>query len=152
MALNATIEAARAGEAGRGFAVVASEVKSLANQTATATEEIDNHIAAIQAVSGEAVEAIDSIGRTITEVDEIATAIASAVEEQSITTQDIARNVQEAAQGTQEVTGHIADVSTGAQETGKAAASVIEAAGRLSQQSEELRGSVDKFLANIKAA
>jgi len=152
LALNATIEAARAGDAGKGFAVVASEVKSLANQTAKATEEISQQIASMQGAASEAVDAIGGIGKTITEVNEIATAIASAVEEQGTATQDIARNVQEAARGTQEVTGNIAGVSQGAEETGKSANQVLEAAGQLSQQSEELRGAVDKFLADIKAA
>jgi methyl-accepting chemotaxis protein len=152
LALNATIEAARAGDAGKGFAVVASEVKSLANQTAKATEEIGQQIAGMQSITGEAVEAIGSIGETITEVNEIAATIAAAVEEQGTATQDIARNVQEAARGTQEVTSNITGVSTGAEETGRSANQVLEAADQLSQQSEELRAAVDKFLADIKAA
>jgi len=151
-ALNATIEAARAGDAGKGFAVVASEVKSLANQTAKATEEIGQQISGMQSITGEAVEAIGSIGTTITEVNEIAATIASAVEEQNTATQDIARNVQDAAKGTQEVSSNISGVSQGAEETGKAANEVLESAGQLAKQSEGLRGDVDKFLAQIRAA
>ncbi len=152
LALNATIEAARAGDAGKGFAVVASEVKSLANQTAKATEEIGQQISGMQSITGEAVEAIGSIGTTITEVNEIAATIAAAVEEQNTATRDIARNVQEAAQGTQEVATNITGVSAGAGETGKAANEVLESAGQLAKQSEDLRGAVDKFLADIRAA
>lgn len=103
LALNATIEAARAGEAGRGFAVVASEVKSLADQTAKATEEIAQQIGMIQSSTGAAVKAIQEIGTTIHQISEISTAIAAAVEEQSAATSEISRNIQQAAGGTQEV-------------------------------------------------
>ncbi len=103
LALNATIEAARAGDAGKGFAVVASEVKSLATQTAKATEEIATQIAGMQEATTSAVEAIKRIG----EIDEIATSIASAVEQQGAATQEISRNAQQAAAGTQEVNGNI---------------------------------------------
>ena len=101
LALNATIEAARAGEAGRGFAVVASEVKSLATQTAKATEEISSQISSIQGATREAVESIKGIDETIARIDEITSAIAAAVEEQDKTTQEITRNTHEVAQGTQ---------------------------------------------------
>ncbi|HSZ88948.1 MAG TPA: globin-coupled sensor protein, partial [Acetobacteraceae bacterium] len=103
LALNATIEAARAGDAGKGFAVVASEVKSLANQTAKATDDISRQIAQIQLATKEAVTAIEAITQTIGEVSRIATAIAAAVEEQGAATQEIARNIHEAATGTQQV-------------------------------------------------
>ncbi len=152
LALNATIEAARAGDAGKGFAVVASEVKSLANQTAKATEDIATQINAIQSATQSAVGAIQGIGKTIGEISQIATTIASAVEEQGAATQEIARNVQQAASGTTEVTSNISGVNQAAAETGTAATQVLASASELSQQSETLRGQVEKFLAAVKAA
>jgi methyl-accepting chemotaxis protein len=152
LALNATIEAARAGEAGRGFAVVASEVKSLASQTAKATEDISAQVAAMQDATAEAVQAIESIGGTIGSINEIATVIASAVEEQGSATREIARNVQEAAQGTSEVSSNIVGVNAAAGETGTAATQVLASAEQLSGQAATLRGDVDRFLANIRAA
>lgn len=152
LALNATIEAARAGEAGKGFAVVASEVKSLASQTAKATEDIAGQVAAIQGATGDAVTAIRGIGTTIGQISEIATTIASAVEEQGAATKEISRNVQQASTGTTQVSTGIADVSRAAGETGSAADQVQAAATELAQQGEKLRGEVDRFLANIRAA
>ena len=152
LALNATIEAARAGDAGKGFAVVASEVKSLATQTAKATDDIARQIAQIQVATKEAVESIQSIGATIGEVSEIAAAIAAAVEEQGSATQEIARNVQQAAIGTTEVTSTIGGVSEGASTTGAAATQVLGAAAELSKQSERLSGEVGRFIAGVKAA
>jgi methyl-accepting chemotaxis protein len=152
LALNATIEAARAGEAGKGFTVVASEVKSLANQTAKATDEIAGQISSMQNVTGEVVEAIGDIGKTISEVNGIATSIAAAVEEQSAATEEIARNVQQAAEGTQEASSNIGGITQAAGETGQAAGQVLEAAGDLSRQSDALREEVNKFLADVKAA
>ena len=152
LALNATIEAARAGEAGKGFAVVASEVKTLASQTAKATEEIGSQIGQIQAATRDAVQAIESIAGTIDEVNQIAGAIAAAVEEQGAATEEIARNVQQAASGTEAVTRSIGTVSQAAGETGHAAGDVLQAAGELSRQSERLGAEVRGFLSGVKAA
>ncbi len=152
LALNATIEAARAGEAGKGFAVVASEVKSLANQTAKATEDIGAQVSSIQGATRDSVEAIKAIGRTISEVSEIATTIASAVEEQGAATQEIARNVQEAARGTQDVSANIAGVTQAAAEAGAAATQLLDVAGDLAKQAVALRAQVDAFLAKVRAA
>jgi methyl-accepting chemotaxis protein len=152
LALNATIEAARAGDAGKGFAVVASEVKSLANQTAKATEEIGSQIAQIQSATGEAVQAIQAIGVTIDEVSAIASNIAAAVEEQGAATAEIARNVQQTAASTQAVTATIAGVSQAANDTGAAAGEVLGSASGLSQQAGQLTNEVNSFVAGIRAA
>jgi methyl-accepting chemotaxis protein len=152
LALNATIEAARAGEAGKGFAVVASEVKSLASQTAKATEDIALQITAIQNSTGEAVTAIKGIGATIAQINEIATGIASAVEEQSAATQEIARNLQQASVGTRDVTANMSGVTEGAGKTGSAAGKMLESTVELGTQAGNLRAEVDSFLAHIRTA
>ena len=151
LALNATIEAARAGDAGKGFAVVAGEVKALANQTAKATDEIDREISEIQATTNEAVSAIGDITKRITGINEVAAAIASAVEEQGAATKEIARNVQQAAAGTREVSMTIAGVQQASRETGHSAEGVLGAAGQLSRQSETLNKQVDLFIRDIRA-
>ena len=152
LALNATIEAARAGEAGRGFAVVASEVKSLASQTAKATDEIRGQIASMQQVTTSAVGAIRNIGNTIGEINEVTTAIAAAVEQQGAATREIARNIQHAAGGTSEVSSNIVGVSTASAEAGSAASEVLSASGALRREADVLRAEIDAFLSNIRAA
>ena len=152
LALNATIEAARAGEAGRGFAVVASEVKSLASQTAKATEEISEQISDIQRVAGEAIDAIKGIGSIIGEVNEVATAIATAVQQQGAATQEITRSTQFAAQGTKNVSDNITGVKADADAAAAAAENVKQASQTLETQSQQLGNQVTDFLGKIRAA
>ena len=152
LALNATIEAARAGEAGRGFAVVASEVKSLAGQTAKATDEISEQIADIQKVAGEAIDAIKRIGGIIGEVNDVATAIAAAVHEQGAATQEITRSTQYAAQGTKNVSENVTGVKADADAAAAAAENVKRASETLETQSQHLGNQVTDFLGKIRAA
>ncbi len=152
LALNATIEAARAGDAGRGFAVVASEVKSLASQTAKATDEISSHISGMQGATQELVAAIKEIGGTIAQISDIASTITDAVAQQSSATQEIARSVQKVARGTHEAAANVMQVNRGATETGSASEEVLNSAKTLSTESTRLRGELDRFMANIRAA
>ncbi|MDO8838572.1 MAG: methyl-accepting chemotaxis protein [Parvibaculum sp.] len=146
LALNATIEAARAGEAGKGFAVVAQEVKSLANQTAQATQDITEQVDAIRGATADAVAGVEGIGRTVHEVSEIATAIAAAIEEQSAATQEIASSVTQASSGTTDVSRSVQEVTMVAGETGAAATQVLGAATELSKEAENLNVEMQHFV------
>lgn len=152
LALNATIEAARAGEAGKGFAVVASEVKSLAGQTAKATDEISGQVSEIQSATKDAVEAILDIGNVIGEISEISNNIAAAVEEQGDATTEIARNVEQAALGTQEVSGNVIEIAQAAEDTGEKANELLSASGQMSQDSNKLKEQVSELVAKVRAA
>lgn len=152
LALNATIEAARAGEAGRGFAVVASEVKSLAGQTAKATEEISSQIAAIQASTTEAVTEIGRVSESVEEVNSYTSTIRDAVEQQGSATGEISRNVAEAADGTRSVAATVSELNDGVAENSRAVEGVMGATIEMKQQADRLRGSVEKFLSEVAAA
>jgi methyl-accepting chemotaxis protein len=145
LALNATIEAARAGEAGKGFAVVANEIKDLAKQTAEATLEIKGKIGAIQGSTAETVTEIDQISKIINDVNEIVTTIASAVEEQSVTTKEIAGNVAQASQGIQEVNENVSQSSTVSGEIASDISGVNQSAGEMSNSSAQVNLSAEEM-------
>ena len=152
LALNATIEAARAGEAGRGFAVVAQEVKTLAGQTAKATDEISSHIVNMQHATEESVNAIKAIGLTIERISGISTSISSAVEQQGTATQSIAQGVEAAAGGTLDVAENIERVAKGAIETETTSGQMLKSAQELAEVSTHLKTEVEKFLDSVRAA
>jgi methyl-accepting chemotaxis protein len=152
LALNATIEAARAGDAGKGFAVVAQEVKNLANQTATATQEIAGLVSEIQSTSHSAVSAIRGVSTAIGKISEDTIAISAAVEEQGAATQEIANSVQQAARGTQEVTSTIAVVAASSQRTGGAATELVGSVESMLKEQANLKDAVETFLAKVQAA
>lgn len=150
LALNATIEAARAGEAGKGFAVVASEVKSLATETAKATEDIREKISQITTKSAEATTSLESVKTAIHDTKEVSRGTAEAVDQQKEAVNEIARNVEEASNGTNEISRSIIGISEGSQGVNQAASGILEAARDLAQQGTVLRDAVESFITNLK--
>ena len=145
LALNATIEAARAGEAGKGFAVVANEVKELATATGRATDEIAGQVDAIQVDTQTAVDSIEAIGSIVDRIKDLQTTIASAVEEQAVTTSEIGRNVSDAARGTTEIAENVAGVAHAAESTAVGVGTTRQAAEELARMAEELESLVSEF-------
>jgi len=152
LALNAAIEAARAGEAGKGFAVVASEVKSLASQTAHATDEISEQISNVQSSTAEAVEAIRQITEIMTDIDHSTTVIVTAVEQQGLATQEISHNITETANGAKDVVRAMTEVSGRVGETLRCATDVLDASKLVTDRSGDLRKTVERFLRDVAAA
>ena len=149
LALNATIEAARAGEAGRGFAVVAAEVKSLASQTADATDRIVTQVGAIQGATGQAVVSIQNIAQRMGAIENFANSVATSIEQQAIATGEIASGVAMASSSALSVSSDLSVLADSVEETGRSAADVRSAAGEVAQQAVQLRSTVDQFLRRV---